>query len=88
MVSKRGVQIFSAGCPLCDETVETIRRLACPSCDVTIQDVRAPAVATLAKSLGIASVPAVVIDGELANCCKGRGLDERVLLAAGLGQPL
>jgi glutaredoxin 3 len=33
------------------------------------------------------SVPAVVIDGKLADCCAGRGLDEATLRAAGLGQP-
>jgi predicted DsbA family dithiol-disulfide isomerase len=41
-----------------------------------------------ARSLGIRSVPAVVIDGKLADCCSGRGVDVQVLRAAGLGQPL
>jgi len=47
-----------------------------------------PAVANRAKRLGICSVPAVVIDGKLADCCAGRGPDEATLKAAGLGQPL
>jgi hypothetical protein len=34
------------------------------------------------------SVPAVVIDGKLADCCTGRGPDEATLRAAGLGQPI
>jgi len=38
--------------------------------------------------LGIRSVPAVVIDGKLADCCAGRGVDETVLRAAGLGRAL
>jgi hypothetical protein len=46
------------------------------------------AVASRAKSLGIRSVPAVVINGNLADCCTGRGPDEATLRAAGLGQPL
>jgi len=46
------------------------------------------AVASRAKSLGIRSVPAVVIDGKLADCCAGRGPDEARLQAAGLGQPI
>jgi predicted DsbA family dithiol-disulfide isomerase len=46
------------------------------------------AVAGRAKSLGISSVPAVVIDGKLADCCAGRGPDEATLKAAGLGQTL
>jgi hypothetical protein len=47
-----------------------------------------PDVAKKAKRYGIRSLPAVVIDGTLADCCVGRGPDEAVLRAAGLGQPL
>jgi hypothetical protein len=44
-------------------------------------------VAERAKGLGIRSVPAVVIEGKLAGCCAGRGVDVAVLRAAGLGRP-
>jgi hypothetical protein len=47
-----------------------------------------PEVASRAKSLGIRAIPAVVIDGKLADCCAGRGPDEAVLRSAGIGQPL
>jgi hypothetical protein len=47
-----------------------------------------PAVASRAKSLGIRSVPVVVIDDKLADCCAGRGPDEATLRAGGLGQPI
>jgi len=47
-----------------------------------------PPVASRAKGLGIKSVPTVVIDGKLADCCAGRARDEATLQAAGLGQPL
>jgi hypothetical protein len=30
----------------------------------------------------------VVIDGQLADCCAGRGVDEETLRRAGVGQPL
>ena len=87
MNAKRTIEIFSAGCPVCEETVELIKRIACPSCDVTVLDMRNPEVARRAKSLGIRSVPAVVIDGTLAECCAGRGPVEQTLRDAGLGQP-
>jgi hypothetical protein len=32
-----------------------------------------------AEKFGIRSVPAVVIDGKLASCCTGRGVDLQVL---------
>jgi glutaredoxin 3 len=88
MNGKRTVEIFSAGCPACEEAVELVSRAACPSCDVTVLDMRQPSVASRAKRLGIRSVPAVVIDGRLAECCAGHGPDEQTLRAAGLGQPL
>ena len=44
--------------------------------------------AARAKELGIRSIPAVAIDGKLADCCAGRGPDEAALRAAGLGQPV
>jgi glutaredoxin 3 len=88
MATKRTIEIFSAGCSVCQETVELVNRMACLSCDVTVLDMHNPEVARRAKSLGIRSVPAVVINGTLADCCAGRGVDEATLRAAGLGQPL
>jgi hypothetical protein len=86
MATQRKVEIFSAGCPACDEVVALVKQAACPSCDVTVLDMHDPAVARRAKVLGVRSVPAVAIDGKLADCCRGRGPDEAVLRAAGLGQ--
>ena len=88
MSPKRKIEIFSAGCPLCRETIEMVEHNACQNCEVTVLDMKDPAVANRAKSLGVGSVPAVAIDGTLADCCAGRGPDEATLKAAGLGQPL
>lgn len=88
MNAKRQIEVFSAGCPVCQETAELVNTIACPSCEVSVLDMNDPDVAGRAKSLGIRSVPAVVIDGQLADCCAGRGSDETTLRAAGLGQPL
>ncbi len=88
MSNKRIVEVFSAGCPACEETIALVNRVACLSCEVIVLDMKDPAVASRAKSLGIRSVPAVVIDGKLADCCAGRGPDETTLRAGGLGQPI
>jgi len=88
MSTKRKIEIFSAGCPACEETIELVNRVACPSCEVIVLDMKDPNVASRAKSLGIRSVPAVVIDGKLADCCAGRGPDEATLRVGGLGQPI
>lgn len=88
MAKTRSVEIFVAGCPVCQETVDLVKRMACPSCAVTVLNMSEPNVASRAKGLGIRSVPAVVIDGTLAECCAGRGVDEAMLRAAGVGQPI
>ncbi len=88
MADKRQIEIFSAGCAVCEAAVQTVNEQACPSCEVTVLDMSDPAVAERAKSLGVQSVPAVVIDGKLADCCQGRGINEDTLAAAGLGQAL
>ncbi len=87
-MKKRVVEVFSAGCPACEETANLVIRLACPSCEVSVLDMKDAGVAARAKRLSIRSVPAVVIDGRLADCCQGRGPDEATLKSAGLGQSI
>jgi len=86
VMAKRQVEVFSAGCGACQETIDLINQIACPSCEVTVHDMRDAGVAKRAKFLGIRSIPAVLINGRLAGCCTGRGVDEPTLRAAGLGQ--
>jgi glutaredoxin len=88
MANKRTIEIFSAGCHVCQDTVDLVNRITCPSCEVSVLDMKDPNVAKRAKNLGIRSVPAVVIDGKIADCCAGRGPDEATLRVAGVGQPL
>lgn len=88
MTQKRTVEIFSAGCTTCEEAVAMVERMACPSCEVVVLDMHDSMVAGRAKSLGIRSVPAVVIDGKPADCCTGRGVDETSVRAAGVGRAL
>ena len=85
-MSKRTIEVFSAGCPCCDEALQTVRDASCDSCDVQVLDMKDPAVAARAKQLGINRVPAVVIDGQLADCCSTGAIDVDVLRSLGLGQ--
>ena len=86
MTNERTVEVFSAGCAVCEETVSLVRQIACDSCVVSVLDMRDDQVAQRAKQLGIRSVPAVVVDGELAACCVGSGPTESALREAGVGQ--
>lgn len=86
MTMKRKVEVFSAGCPACQTAIELVNRLACGSCEITILDMNDIHVAKRARDIGVRSVPAVAINGQLVSCCIGAGVEEGALRAAGLGQ--
>lgn len=50
MSAKHKIEIFSAGCPACQEVVAEIKNDACAFFDVIILDMNDPAVAARAKS--------------------------------------
>lgn len=85
-MSERHIEIFSAGCPACADTIDLVNDTICGSCSVEVLDMSDAEVAGRARNLGIRSVPAVVVDGKLLDCCAG-GVDKASLLAAGVGRP-
>ena len=88
MTNTRTVEIFSAGCPACQETVDLVKKIACPSCDVSVLNMNDNGVSQRAMELGIHRVPAVVIDGKLADCCLVSAPNEQSLRAAGIGSAI
>lgn len=82
MATRKKIEIFSAGCSTCKETIELVKRIAGSSHEVVIHDMHKPDIASKANQQGVRSVPAVVIDGKLAGCCAGRGPDEHILRSA------
>jgi hypothetical protein len=87
---KRRVEVFSAGCPVCDEVVGLVKSLACPSCEVQVYDLREGCATNecreKATRYGITAVPAVAVNGVLLNCCRRGPIDAATLRAAGIGQ--
>ena len=88
MKKKRKIEIFSAGCSVCEKAIELVKKLACESCEITVLNMRQKGVAAKAKRYGVQSLPAIAINGKLAGCCTGRGVDKNVLQTAGIGAPL
>ena len=86
-MTKRQVEIFTAGCDLCSSIVSLVKQLACDSCEVTVLDMQDTDTGQRARALGVRAVPAVVVDGTLLDCCRTR-LDEDALRAAGIGAPI
>lgn len=87
MSGKRKVEVFVAGCPLCDETVKLVNELSCPNCDVIVYNLKEEGI-DKAREYGINSVPTVVVNGKILDCCARRKLTEVDLKAAGIGTPL
>ena len=82
MTMKHKIEIFSAGCATCKETIEMVRKIAGGDHEIQIHDMHQHEIANRAKQHGVRSLPAVLIDGKLAGCCAGRGPDEHVLREA------
>ncbi len=82
MATTHTIEIFSAGCAACTDVVDLVNGIAQPGAALRVLDMRDAAVAARAKSLGVRRVPSVVIDGKLASCCAGAGVDAATLHAA------
>jgi glutaredoxin len=79
---KHKIEIFSAGCKTCTDTIETVKKLAGSEHEVVVHDMHQQEIASRASRHGVRSVPAIVINGKLAGCCAGRGVEENVLREA------
>ncbi len=88
MSTTRRIEIISAGCQVCEDTIALVQHLACPSCQVTVLDRKDPAVSRRSRELEIRAIPAVVIDGKVVDCGVGTVPSETALRAAGIGTPL
>ncbi len=75
MKEKTIIEIFSAGCTLCDDVVKDVQEKYAESSEVKVLDMHDAVIAHRAKEIGITAVPSIVIDGKLADCCSGRGIE-------------
>ena len=88
-MAKRRVEVFTAGCPVCEPTVELVKKVACDSCEVVVYDLNKGCSTNecrdKAEKYGILRLPAIAVDGKLLECCKNGGVSEKVLRDAGVG---
>ncbi|MBI2602826.1 MAG: thioredoxin family protein [Deltaproteobacteria bacterium] len=85
---KRKVEVFSAGCPCCEQALDLVNSIACSSCEVTVADMKDPETQKKAAKLGVKSVPEVVIDGKIASCCLTDEISEKALRNEGIGKEI
>ncbi len=90
-MAKRKIEVIS-GCPLCEKpVVELVKKMACTSCDTVIlrsmpqiKDAQTTNVA-IRQRYGITRAPAIVLNGNLRDCCKTGTVSEQALRTAGVG---
>lgn len=63
----RKIEVFSAGCPICKETVATVKEAASTcGCEVVEKRCSGDECCADAKQYGIRMMPTVVVDGQIA----------------------
>jgi hypothetical protein len=70
MNPKHKIEIFSAGCATCKETIEMVKKIAGADHDIEIHDMQQHEIASRAKQHGVRSLPAVVMTGSLPDAAQ------------------
>ncbi len=80
------VEIFTAGCKFCSSIETQVREVITDKHEVVVYNLndesRSSEYYESAKNYGINSVPSVVVNEELLNCCCRKGFDPKLLLQA------
>ncbi len=80
----RKIEIFSADCPLCRETIEMVKQSGCcRSSEIKVHACRGDECCQPAKDYKIRAVPSIVVDGMLAIEGRPSLKDIRDLLGSG-----
>jgi len=89
-ITKRKIELFTAGCTVCEPVVEMVKAMACSSCEVIIYNIAQPCdtkeCLEKVKPYGIKALPAIAVDGKLLSCCQNKGISVDELKNAGIGQ--
>ncbi|HEX9782348.1 MAG TPA: thioredoxin family protein [Opitutaceae bacterium] len=66
MEKTRKIEVFTAGCPLCNETLERVRTaVAACGCEVVERRCTDTECCDDAKNYGVRAMPSVIVDGEV-----------------------
>lgn len=77
------IDVYTAGCPLCEDAVGIARTTAGDTHEVVVHDLRTDESAlSRAREAGVASVPAVSVDGQVLACCRSGGVSRQEIEAA------
>lgn len=88
--NKRKIEVFTAGCSVCEPMVEMVKSMACSSCEVIIYNLSQPCdtkeCLEKLQEYGIKALPAIAVNGSLLSCCQNKEISMEALKNAGIGQ--
>ena len=86
---KRQIEIFTAGCPVCEPVVHLVRETACENCEITIHNLSEQCESKICvrkmEEYGVKRLPAIAVNGKLIGCCKNVDITRQDLINAGIG---
>lgn len=89
---KRQIDVFTAGCPVCEPAVKMVKEMACDSCEVSvynpIEQCDDKVCIDKMKEYNITSLPSVAVNGKLLACCQNKGVSKEELADAGIGNAI
>jgi hypothetical protein len=82
---KKQVEIFTAGCPICEPVVQLVKDTASSNCEITIYNLSEVGNDNICKKYNVKRLPSIAIDGKLLECCKNIEITKEDLISAGIG---
>ncbi len=82
---KKQVEIFTAGCPVCEPVVQLVKDTAGVNCDITIHNLSEDHNDAIRKKYALTRLPSVAVDGKLIDCFKNSAITKEDLIGAGIG---
>ncbi len=71
---KQQIEIFTAGCPVCEPVVALVKEMACDNCEITIYNLSKQCESKVCiskmKEYDVKRLPAIAVNGKLIGCCK------------------
>jgi hypothetical protein len=62
---KKKIEVFTADCILCKETLSLVRQQACAECEIIERRCSSDECCGPAKDYGVKAVPTIVVDGKI-----------------------
>ena len=85
----RQIEIFTAGCPVCEPVVQLVKETAGKDCEITLHNLSEQCDSKVCidkmKGYNITSLPAVAVNGTLLACCQNKNISVDELKNVGIG---